>query len=123
MEIAYLACEARRPQPVLIRVTPGIDIGGHPAVVTGVDDQKFGFALTDGCAIAAAQRILHQPPLELVGLHCHIGSQVADPTRYGEVDPPDDRRDGRHPRRARDHPAPSSTSVADMGALRPATPN
>jgi diaminopimelate decarboxylase len=85
MEIAYLSCVARRPQPVLIRVTPGIDIGGHPAVVTGVDDQKFGFALTDGHALAAAQRILHQPALELVGLHCHIGSQVTDATLYGEV--------------------------------------
>jgi diaminopimelate decarboxylase len=85
MEIAYLSCVARRPQPVLIRVTPGIDIGGHPAVTTGVDDQKFGFALTDGRAIAAAQRILHQPALDLVGLHCHIGSQVTDATLYGEV--------------------------------------
>jgi diaminopimelate decarboxylase len=85
MEIAYLSCVARRPQRVLIRVTPGIDIGGHPAVTTGVDDQKFGFALTDGRAIAAAQRILHQPALELVGLHCHIGSQVIDATLFGEV--------------------------------------
>src|SRR6478672_5371176 len=85
MEIAYLSCVARHPQPVLIRVTPGIDIGGHPAVTTGVDDQKFGFALTDGHAIAAAQRILHQPALQLVGLHCHIGSQVTDATLYGEV--------------------------------------
>jgi diaminopimelate decarboxylase len=85
MEIAYLSCVARKRQPVLIRVTPGIDIGGHPAVVTGVDDQKFGFALTDGCALAAAQRILHQPALELVGLHCHLGSQVTDATLYGEA--------------------------------------
>ncbi|MFG1934895.1 diaminopimelate decarboxylase [Mycobacterium sp. NPDC048908] len=85
MEIAYLSCVARRPQQVLIRVTPGIDIGGHPAVTTGVDDQKFGFALSDGHALAAAQRVLHQPALELVGLHCHIGSQVTDPTLYGEV--------------------------------------
>jgi diaminopimelate decarboxylase len=85
MEIAYLSCVARRPQPVLIRVTPGIDISGHPAVATGVDDQKFGFALTDGRALAAAQRILHQPALQLVGLHCHIGSQVTDATLYGEV--------------------------------------
>jgi diaminopimelate decarboxylase len=75
----------KRPQPVLIRVTPGIDIGGHPAVVTGIDDQKFGFPRTEGRALAAAQRIPHQPALELVGLHCHIGSQVADATLYGEV--------------------------------------
>jgi diaminopimelate decarboxylase len=85
MEIAYLSCVARRRQRVLIRVTPGIDIGGHPAVTTGVDDQKFGFALTDGRALAAAERILHQPALELVGLHCHIGSQVTDATLYGEM--------------------------------------
>jgi diaminopimelate decarboxylase len=69
----------------MIRVTPGIDIGGHPAVTTGVDDQKFGFALTAGLAVAAAQRVLHQPALQLVGLHCHIGSQVTDATLYGEV--------------------------------------
>jgi diaminopimelate decarboxylase len=85
MEIAYLSCVARRQQRVLIRVTPGIEIGGHPAVATGVVDQKFGFALSDGRAIAAAQRVLHQPALELVGLHCHIGSQVTDATLYGEV--------------------------------------
>ena len=35
MEIAFLACEVSRPQKVLIRVTPDIDIGGHAAVTTG----------------------------------------------------------------------------------------
>ena len=54
-------------------------------MTTGVNDQKFGFALTDGHAVAAARRILHQPALNLVGLHCHIGSQVTDVTLYGEV--------------------------------------
>jgi diaminopimelate decarboxylase len=85
MEIAYLACTVRRRQPVLIRVTPDIDIGGHAAVTTGVIDQKFGFPLADGRAADAVTRVLHQPGLNLVGLHCHIGSQVTDATRYGEV--------------------------------------
>jgi diaminopimelate decarboxylase len=85
MEIAYLACTARPPQPVLIRVTPDIDIHGHAAVTTGVNDQKFGFALSDGRAADAATRILAQRALNLVGLHCHIGSQVTDATLYGEV--------------------------------------
>ena len=85
MEIAYLACEVRRTQKVLIRVTPDIDIHGHAAVTTGVNDQKFGFALPTGSAAEAAKRILHQPLLDLVGLHCHIGSQVTDPTLYGEA--------------------------------------
>jgi diaminopimelate decarboxylase len=85
MEVAYLACEARRPQQVLIRVTPDIDIHGHPAVTTGVTDQKFGFALAHGDAAEAVKRVLGQPHLKLVGLHCHIGSQVADPSPYDEV--------------------------------------
>ncbi len=85
MEIAYLACEVTRPQRVLIRVTPDIDIHGHAAVSTGVNDQKFGFTLAGGHAAEAVERILHQPLLELVGLHCHIGSQVTDPTLYGEA--------------------------------------
>jgi diaminopimelate decarboxylase len=85
MEIAYLACMARRPQPVLIRVTPDIDICGHAAVRTGVNDQKFGFPLAGGRAADAATRVLHQRALNLIGLHCHIGSQVTDATLYGEV--------------------------------------
>ena len=85
MEIAYLACEVRRPQRVLIRVTPDIDINGHTAVTTGVNDQKFGFTLAGGHAAEAVERILHQPLLDLVGLHCHIGSQVCDPALYGEA--------------------------------------
>ena len=65
MEVAYLACEARRPQRVLLRVTP--DIGIHDWVAE------------------SAERILAQPLLELVGLHCHIGSQIADAAGYGEA--------------------------------------
>jgi diaminopimelate decarboxylase len=85
MEIAYLACEVRRPQRVLIRVTPDVDIHGHAAVTTGVNDQKFGFTLAGGHAAEAAKRILHQPLLNLVGLHCHLGSQITDPTVYREA--------------------------------------
>lgn len=85
MEIAFLACEVSKPQKVLIRVTPDIDTGGHAAVTTGVNDQKFGFALADDRAADVAKRILHQPLLNLVGLHCHIGSQITDPTLFGEA--------------------------------------
>ncbi|OBH69629.1 diaminopimelate decarboxylase [Mycobacterium mantenii] len=85
MEIAYLAGLAQRRQPVLIRVTPDIDIHGHRAVTTGVTDQKFGFTLHGDRADVAAQRLLSHPILDLVGLHCHIGSQVTDPALYGEA--------------------------------------
>lgn len=85
MEIAYLAGLARRRQPVLIRVTPDIDIHGHRAVATGISDQKFGFTLAGDHAAEAVKRVLAHPILDLVGLHCHIGSQVTDPALYGEA--------------------------------------
>ncbi|OCB21164.1 diaminopimelate decarboxylase [Mycobacterium intracellulare] len=85
MEIAYLAGLARRRQRVLIRVTPDIDIHGHRAVTTGVSDQKFGFTLAGDHAADAVARVLAHPILDLVGLHCHIGSQVSDAALYGEA--------------------------------------
>ncbi|MGO9925508.1 MAG: diaminopimelate decarboxylase [Mycobacterium sp.] len=85
IEIAYLAGLARRRQQVLIRVTPEVDIHGHRAVTTGISDQKFGFTLDGGQAADAAKRVLAHPILDLVGLHCHIGSQVTDATLYGEA--------------------------------------
>ncbi|MGD1170321.1 diaminopimelate decarboxylase [Mycobacterium seoulense] len=85
IEVAYLAGVARRRQPVLIRVTPDVDVHGHRAVATGVSDQKFGFTLAGDHAAEAVRRVLAHPILDLVGLHCHIGSQVTDPALYGEA--------------------------------------
>ena len=58
-EIAILACEVSRPQRVLLRVTPDIDIHGHRSMTTGVTDQKFGFASSEGHAAMAVRRIVH----------------------------------------------------------------
>lgn len=66
----------RRPQ-ALIRVTPGIEAHTHEYVMTGQDDSKFGFGLTSGAAAEAVSRLRDErSPVELVGLHAHIGSQV-----------------------------------------------
>jgi diaminopimelate decarboxylase len=67
---------ARRPK-VLIRVTPGIEAHTHEYVMTGQDDSKFGFGLACGDASLAVER-LRRPgsPIELVGIHLHIGSQI-----------------------------------------------
>jgi diaminopimelate decarboxylase len=77
-EIGRIAATARRRQRVLVRVTPGVDAHAHHAVTTGVEDQKFGFSLSSGAAADAVRRVLAQPQLELVGLHCHLGSQIAE---------------------------------------------
>lgn len=55
---------------------------GHEKIRTGTDDQKFGLSPVDGSAQEAIGRILGQPQLELVGLHCHIGSQIAEVEPY-----------------------------------------
>lgn len=83
-EIARLAVLASddRPQDVLVRVVPGIAAGHHASVRTGVEEQKFGFSLDSGDAADAVARILNQPHLRLVGLHCHLGSQIPDIAPY-----------------------------------------
>ncbi|MFD6352270.1 diaminopimelate decarboxylase [Nocardia tengchongensis] len=84
-EITLLSALAERPQRVLLRVTPDIDIDGHPAVRTGVTDQKFGFPIGGPAIRDAVDRIVRQPNLTLTGLHCHIGSQIYNTFPYGEA--------------------------------------
>ncbi|MGF1426746.1 diaminopimelate decarboxylase [Kitasatospora sp. LaBMicrA B282] len=70
------------PQRVLIRVLPGVAAGHHSAVRTGVDGQKFGFGIAGGDAAEAVSRTLAQGSLHLVGLHCHLGSQITEVEPY-----------------------------------------
>jgi diaminopimelate decarboxylase len=66
-------------QALLLRVNPGVDPGTHAAVATGQEDSKFGFSAASGAATAAIERLERlNGPLDLVGLHAHIGSQVLD---------------------------------------------
>ncbi|MGW0832047.1 diaminopimelate decarboxylase [Streptomyces prunicolor] len=83
-EIARLAAitPADSRQKVMVRVVPGVAAGAHVKIRTGTDDQKFGLSIADGSAQHAVTRILDQPHLELVGLHCHIGSQITTTKPY-----------------------------------------
>ena len=67
---------AASPQPVLVRVTPGVEAHTHEFIETGTEASKFGFTVTDGVALAAATRVAESGRLHLAGLHCHIGSQI-----------------------------------------------
>ena len=84
-EVAFLAAGLSQPQAVDIRVSPDIDFGEQGSVTADLSDQPPGFALTGGHATDAIQRALEQPLLNLVGLQCHIGSQVTDASLYGEA--------------------------------------
>jgi diaminopimelate decarboxylase len=81
-EISRLAAQVTRRQQVLLRVTPGIDAHTHSALTTGTEDQKFGISMAGSAAADAVRRIVAQPSLDLVGLHCHVGSQVTAPDAH-----------------------------------------
>ena len=61
---------------VLVRVTPGVHAHTHQYIATGQDDSKFGFNLANGDAARAVARAAGSSSMRLVGLHCHIGSNV-----------------------------------------------
>jgi len=65
-----------RKVDAMVRVTPGIEPSTHDYIQTGQLDSKFGFGLEDGSAARAIERVSESDRLELVGLHCHIGSQI-----------------------------------------------
>jgi diaminopimelate decarboxylase len=71
-----VCAETGRRQEVLVRVTPGVSGDTHHAMSTGQADSKFGFSIGD--AKKAIQRLATAELLELVGLHCHIGSQLLE---------------------------------------------
>ncbi len=76
--LAGIAASAGIRQKVFVRVTPGVRPTTHRYVQTGQQDSKFGFNLEGGLAQDAVLQVLRYPQLELVGLHCHIGSQVLE---------------------------------------------
>jgi diaminopimelate decarboxylase len=61
---------------VVLRITPGVHAHTHEYIATGQDDSKFGFNLGNGDANAAVERARRSSAVDLVGVHCHIGSNV-----------------------------------------------
>ena len=78
-EVKAVEAEAARKgirQKLLLRLTPGIDPHTYEAVATGKVDSKFGTAIETGQAAEIVKFTLEQPHVELMGFHCHVGSQV-----------------------------------------------
>ena len=62
--------------PVSLRVNPNVDAKTHPYIATGLKANKFGVAFDD--ALATYRTAAALPHLEVVGIDCHIGSQLLD---------------------------------------------
>lgn len=65
-------------QNVLLRLTPGIDPHTYEAVATGKVDSKFGVAIETGQAESFVSAALSCKHINVLGYHCHVGSQVFD---------------------------------------------
>ena len=83
--LARITLGRRRPQPVWLRVAPGIQVDTHPHLATGTIDSKFGAPISTGEALAQAREIARTKGLTLVGIHAHLGAQVRDAYPYGEL--------------------------------------
>lgn len=68
-----------------IRVVPGVAAGGHKYIQTAAADTKFGFSSHDGTYLKAIEQILNSNCINFEGIHCHIGSQVFDITKYEQA--------------------------------------
>jgi diaminopimelate decarboxylase len=78
--INAVAARVGRRAPISLRVNPDVDAGTHPYISTGMKENKFGIAI-DG-AVAVYQRAAQMSHIEVVGVDCHIGSQLTTIAPY-----------------------------------------
>ncbi|MFQ7900244.1 MAG: diaminopimelate decarboxylase [Pseudomonadaceae bacterium] len=72
--LQQVAAELGVMAPVSLRVNPDVDAGTHPYISTGLKENKFGIAIADAEAVYA--RAAELANLQVVGVDCHIGSQL-----------------------------------------------
>ncbi len=80
-----VAAQLGRRQPVLLRISPGVDPHTHAKTTTGTVESKFGIPIADGQAREAVAKAGSSEHLELVGLHFHLGSPIFDVAPYQEA--------------------------------------
>ncbi|NYT58383.1 diaminopimelate decarboxylase [Alcaligenaceae bacterium] len=78
--LAEVAQEMGKVAPVSLRVNPDVDAQTHPYISTGLKENKFGIAIEH--AVQVYQFAATLPSLNIVGLDCHIGSQITEVSPY-----------------------------------------
>ncbi|NVK39666.1 MAG: diaminopimelate decarboxylase [Oceanospirillaceae bacterium] len=71
-----VAAEVGKVAPVSFRVNPDVDAGTHPYISTGLKENKFGIAIERAGDVY--RRAAQLPNVEVVGMDCHIGSQLTE---------------------------------------------
>ena len=78
-----VAGEMGKRAPVSLRVNPDVDPKTHPYISTGLKGNKFGIAYTDAVRLYCKARDL--PHLKVVGIDCHIGSQITEVSPFADA--------------------------------------
>ena len=88
--VAAIAANRGETAKVMLRLTPGVHAHTHEFIATAHEDQKFGLSMagdsTEQAGLSAAEEAVaaaagHES-IELLGLHCHIGSQIFEPDGF-----------------------------------------
>ena len=72
--LAEVAARAGKTARISVRVNPDVDAQTHPYISTGLRENKFGVTMEE--ALLVYQRAAQLPSIEVVGVDCHIGSQL-----------------------------------------------
>ena len=80
LALSAVALEAGRRAAVSLRINPDVDAKTHPYISTGLKSNKFGIAHDQ--ALAAYRQAATLPGLDVVGIDCHIGSQITEVGPY-----------------------------------------
>jgi diaminopimelate decarboxylase len=78
--LSQVASQDGHTARVSLRVNPDVDAGTHPYISTGLKGNKFGVAHEQ--ALATYRRAAELPGIEVVGIDCHIGSQITEVSPY-----------------------------------------
>jgi diaminopimelate decarboxylase len=78
--LSEVAVGLGKQAPVSLRVNPNVDAKTHPYISTGLKGNKFGIAHED--SLRAYRHAASLPGLKVVGIDCHIGSQITETTPY-----------------------------------------
>ena len=81
--IQEVAATMDKKAPVSLRINPDVDAKTHPYISTGLKDNKFGIAMED--ALATYEHAMCLSHVNIVGLDCHIGSQITELAPYQDA--------------------------------------
>ena len=78
--INELAAAKQKVASIALRINPEVDAHTHAKITTGMKENKFGINLSQLASVT--DRLADMKHVRLIGIHCHIGSQITDMSAF-----------------------------------------